>query len=168
MIKILDTAFPEIKIVSREAFIDSRGDFSELFNQNEFPNFFPGGFAQANLSSSSMGVVRGMHWQVPPFQQGKLVSCLSGKVFDVAIDIRVKSKNFGKYISFNLHGFQVLSEQAKFHYLTSSNFSKGSARCLNPLDPDIGIDWPINHFNLSKADASSPKLIEVKEEDLFN
>ena len=86
MIKILDTAFPEIKIVSREVFIDSRGDFSELFNQNEFPNFFPGGFAQANLSSSSMGVVRGMHWQVPPFQQGKLVSCLSGKVFDVAVD----------------------------------------------------------------------------------
>jgi dTDP-4-dehydrorhamnose 3,5-epimerase len=183
MIKILDTAFPEIKIVSREVFLDSRGDFSELFNQNEFPNFSPGGFAQANLSSSSMGVVRGMHWQVPPFQQGKLVSCLSGKVFDVAVDIRIKSKNFGKYISFNLeendgqsiwipegfaHGFQVLSEQAKFHYLTSSNFSKGSARCLNPLDPDIGIDWPINHFNLSEADARSPKLIEVKEEDLFN
>lgn len=183
MIRIFDTTFPEIKIVSRDVFLDSRGDFTELFNQSEFPSFFPAGIAQANSSTSSLGVIRGMHWQVPPFQQGKLISCLSGKVFDVVVDIRIKSKNFGKYISFILeendgqsiwipegfaHGFQTLSQQAKFHYLTSANYSKESARCLNPLDSDLDIEWPISPFNLSKADASSPKLIEVKAEDLFN
>lgn len=183
MVKILDAAFPEIKIVSRNVFFDSRGGFTELFNKSAFPSFFPEGVAQANLSTSSLGVVRGMHWQVPPVPQGKLISCLNGKVYDVIVDIRINSKNFGKHISFILeendgqsiwipkgfaHGFQTLSEQATFHYLTSASYSKQSSRCLNPLDTDLAIEWPISQSNLSAADANSPKLIEITREDLFN
>ncbi len=182
MIEIFDSAFPEVKILSRDVHFDSRGDFTELYNQNEFPSFFPHGVAQANLSTSTLGVVRGMHWQVSPFEQGKLVSCISGKIFDVVVDIRVTSKSYGNHIFFNLeendgktiwipkgfaHGFQTLSQEAKFHYLTSSPYSHESARCLNPLDNDLGIDWPVSDLILSPVDASSPRLKEVKREDLF-
>lgn len=183
MIDILDTDFADVKLIKRPIFLDTRGQFTELFNRTHFSMFLENGVAQTNLSVSNIGVVRGLHWQNAPFSQGKLISCLAGSVFDVVVDLRKSSANFGKHISINLdaitghsiwippgfaHGFQSLESETKFLYFTSSNYSLENSMCINPLDVDLGIKWPIAPSIVSIADSNAPKLSEVSSTDLFD
>jgi dTDP-4-dehydrorhamnose 3,5-epimerase len=182
LFKILGTEFSEVKLIKHELYFDNRGLFTELFNAKSMYEFFGSAVAQTNLSISNLGVIRGMHWQRQPFQQGKLVSCLSGSVFDVVLDIRKSSPNFGKHISFTLnskegfsiwippgfaHGFQALTPETNFLYFTSSGYSLENSRCINPLDPNLAIAWPTGTSIISGLDSKAPNLQEIPSSDLF-
>ena len=183
MINVFETAFPEVKIIKRKIYPDARGSFSELFNSENYLQFFLNGIAQTNLSESNVGVIRGLHWQTEPFSQGKLISCLAGSVFDVVVDLRKSSSTFGKHINFQLssnmgeavwippgfaHGFQSLEPNTKFLYFTSTHYSLKSSKCINPLDSQLAINWPISSSTLSNADSNAPKFVDVPPNDLFD
>ena len=107
MIEISETDFREVKIIKRKIFPDTRGSFTELFNNEHYSQFFLNGIAQTNVSDSKVGVIRGLHWQSEPFSQGKLISCLAGSVFDVVVDLRKSSTTFGEHINFNLNSIYL-------------------------------------------------------------
>ena len=183
MIDILESDFPEVKVIKRKIFPDTRGSFTELFSSEHYSQFFANGIAQTNLSDSKVGVIRGLHWQREPFSQGKLISCLAGSVFDVVVDLRKSSKTFGRHISFNLdsmtgeaiwippgyaHGFQALEPNTKFIYFTSTYYSVDNSRCINALDSELGINWPLASRTLSNADLNAPKFLDLPCGDLFS
>ena len=145
-------------IIETEVFSDKRGFFFESFNKKFFQESINSKieFVQDNHSRSSKGVLRGLHYQLDPFAQGKLVRVVTGEVFDVAVDIRVNSKNFGKWFGAKLsadnkkqlwiprgfaHGFLTLSDSAEFLYKTTNFYDKQSERSIIWNDPDINIDW---------------------------
>jgi dTDP-4-dehydrorhamnose 3,5-epimerase len=182
VIDILESRFPEVKIIKRKMFPDTRGSFTELFNSEHYSQFFMNGIAQTNVSDSKVGVIRGLHWQSEPFSQGKLISCLAGSVFDVVVDLRKSSSTFGKHINFNLnsitgeaiwippgfaHGFQSLESNTKFIYFTSTHYSLENSLCINPLDSELAINWPLPSPTLSNADLNAPKLMDISRCDLF-
>ncbi|EIP1818864.1 dTDP-4-dehydrorhamnose 3,5-epimerase, partial [Salmonella enterica] len=138
-----------------------RGFFMESFNQKVFEEAVGRKieFVQDNHSKSTKGVLRGLHYQVEPYAQGKLVRCIAGEVFDVAVDIRKDSETFGKWVGVNIssenkrqlwipegfaHGFLVLSDSADFLYKTSNYYSPIHERGIVWNDPTININWPIN------------------------
>ncbi|HGB4970986.1 TPA: dTDP-4-dehydrorhamnose 3,5-epimerase, partial [Salmonella enterica subsp. enterica serovar Aberdeen] len=140
---------------------DERGFFMESFNQKVFEEAVGRKieFVQDNHSKSTKGVLRGLHYQVEPYAQGKLVRCIAGEVFDVAVDIRKDSETFGKWVGVNIssenkrqlwipegfaHGFLVLSDSADFLYKTSNYYSPIHERGIVWNDPTININWPIN------------------------
>ncbi|EAY7363846.1 dTDP-4-dehydrorhamnose 3,5-epimerase, partial [Salmonella enterica] len=142
-------------------FSDERGFFMESFNQKVFEEAVGRKieFVQDNHSKSTKGVLRGLHYQVEPYAQGKLVRCIAGEVFDVAVDIRKDSETFGKWVGVNIssenkrqlwipegfaHGFLVLSDSADFLYKTSNYYSPIHERGIVWNDPTININWPIN------------------------
>ncbi len=183
MIDISETDFPEVKIIKRKFFPDTRGSFTELFNSEHYSQFFVNGIAQTNVSDSKVGVIRGLHWQSEPFSQGKLISCLTGSVFDVVVDLRKSSTTFGKHINFNLnsttgeaiwippgfaHGFQSLEPNTKFIYFTSIHYSPDNSFCINPIDSDLAINWPLPSPTLSEADLNAPKFTAISSGDLFD
>lgn len=156
---IIDTNLPGVKIVEPRVFSDSRGFFYESFNQDAFEAGVGRAvrFVQDNHSRSSKGVLRGLHYQLPPHPQGKLVRCVAGEVFDVAVDIRASSLTFGKWTGVVLsgenkrqlwipegfaHAFLVLSESAEFLYKTTDYWHKDLERTIAWDDAEIGIDWP--------------------------
>jgi dTDP-4-dehydrorhamnose 3,5-epimerase len=180
VIDILESDFPEIKIIKRRIYPDDRGSFTELFNSDHYSQFFTNGVAQTNVSDSKVGVIRGLHWQSEPFSQGKLISCLAGSVFDVVVDLRKSSATFGKHINFNLnstscdaiwippgyaHGFQSLEPNTKFIYFTSTHYSLNNSLCIDPLDPHLGINWPLASPTLSIADSNAPKFMDLSWSD---
>ena len=182
MLEILETKFSEVKLIKSDLYLDNRGSFTELFNAKSMCTFFNSAVVQTNLSISNLGVIRGMHWQSQPCEQGKLISCLSGSVFDVVLDIRKSSPSFGKHISFNLkskegwsiwippgfaHGFQALTPEANFLYFTSSSFSLENSRSINPLDPTLAIPWPIRASIISRLDSEAPSLHQIPSNNLF-
>ncbi|MGL4766705.1 MAG: dTDP-4-dehydrorhamnose 3,5-epimerase [Formosimonas sp.] len=158
--KIIDTAIPDIKIIEPTVFGDERGFFFESFNQQQF-NAAIGrevAFVQDNHSKSTQGVLRGLHYQRPPNAQGKLVRCVVGEVFDVAVDVRVDSPTYGQWVGANLsadnkrmmwipegfaHGFYTLSEVAEFLYKTTNYYAPESDTCVLWNDPAIGVEWPL-------------------------
>ncbi|SAL59117.1 dTDP-4-dehydrorhamnose 3,5-epimerase [Caballeronia humi] len=159
-IQVTATALPEVKIIEPKVFGDARGFFYESFNAREFADQVEGGveFVQDNHSRSAKGVLRGLHYQIQ-HAQGKLVRVVEGEVFDVAVDIRKSSPNFGKWVGVNLstenhrqlwvppgfaHGFIVLSESAQFLYKTTDYWYQAHERSIVWNDPDIGIEWPID------------------------
>ncbi len=180
--KVKNSTLDEVKIFEPMVFNDERGFFFESFNKKFFQESINSKieFVQDNHSRSSKGVLRGLHYQINPFSQGKLVRVLSGEVFDVAVDIRVNSKNFGKWFGQKLssenkkqiwipegfaHGFLTLSDSAEFLYKTTNFYDKKSERSIIWNDPDINIDWgsevrPI----LSMKDKNAPFL---RDADLF-
>jgi dTDP-4-dehydrorhamnose 3,5-epimerase len=176
------TDIPEVVIVEPKVFGDDRGYFMESFRQDLFSADFPEvNFIQDNESLSLYGVLRGLHYQLPPFAQAKLVRVVSGKVLDVSVDIRRHSPTFGKYVAIELsaenkrqlfiprgfaHGFVVLSDKAIFQYKVDNLYSREHDRGIAFDDPDIGIDWvlPRAKLVLSEKDAANPLL---KEADLF-
>ena len=152
-------AIPDAVLIEPKVFGDARGFFYESFNQRAF-NEATGTdyqFVQDNHSRSSKGVLRGLHYQLPPHAQGKLVRVVRGTVWDVAVDIRRSSPTFGQWVGAELsednqhqlwvppgfaHGFVVLSESADFLYKTSDYYAPQHERCIVWNDPDIGIAWP--------------------------
>lgn len=167
------TNLPGVLLLKVSRFNDSRGFFSELYKANDFASLGIPYFVQDNLSESSLGVIRGLHWQEPPFGQGKLVTCVKGRILDVAVDINRKSKTFGNHVAFELnesngwmlwipegfaHGFQSLENNSRVLYKVTNIWHKESERSVNPLDPEIGINWLPTHNILSEKDLSAPNL----------
>ena len=159
--QILDTPLSEVKLIKPQRFSDARGWFAEVFNSTVFEGAkLPTQFVQDNQSFSTKGVLRGLHYQVQQ-QQGKLVRAVSGKIWDVAVDLRSDSREFGKWSGFELdsadglmlwipagfaHGFMVLSETAEVLYKTTDFYSPGSERCIRWNDPTLNITWPLHEL----------------------
>lgn len=156
---VIDTEIPDVKIFEPKVFGDERGFFFESFNQKIFEAAVGRKveFVQDNHSKSVKGVLRGLHYQLPPMAQGKLVRVVQGEVFDVAVDIRKSSPTFGKWVGVNLsaenkrqlwipegfaHGFLTLSETAEFLYKTTNYYSPSNEACLIWNDPQFNISWP--------------------------
>ena len=182
--KFTALAIPEVLLVEPKVFGDTRGFFLESFRQDLFDQATGSHyeFIQDNHSRSSRGVLRGLHYQLPPHAQGKLVRVTSGAVFDVAVDIRRDSATFGQWVGAELtaenhrqlwvppgfaHGFLVLSETADFVYKTTAYYAPESDRGMRWNDADIGIDWPKLdvELSLSEKDLKQPlfKQAEVFE-----
>jgi dTDP-4-dehydrorhamnose 3,5-epimerase len=178
-IQVTATALPEVKIIEPKVFGDARGFFYESFNAREFAEHVESGveFVQDNHSRSAKGVLRGLHYQIQ-HPQGKLVRVVEGEVFDVAVDIRKSSSNFGKWVGVNLsaennrqlwvppgfaHGFVVLSDAAQFLYKTTDYWFPEFERSLVWNDKDIGIEWPIDFEPMLAAkDAAGKRLAEAE------
>ena len=177
-IQVTATALPEVKIIEPEVFGDARGFFFESFNANEFAERVEAGveFVQDNHSRSAKGVLRGLHYQIQN-AQGKLVRVVEGEVFDVAVDIRKSSPNFGKWVGVILsvenhrqlwvppgfaHGFVVLSVSAQFLYKTTDYWFHEHERSIVWNDPAVGIEWPIDFEPLLAAkDAAGKRLADA-------
>jgi len=174
--KVTDTGLPGCKVIEPAVFGDERGFFFETWNADRFHEHgLPSTFVQSNVSSSAKGVLRGLHYQWPN-PQGKLVSVLEGEVYDVAVDIRRSSPDFGRWTAVILsaenkrqfwipagfaHGFAVLSERAIFSYLCTAQYDRVADAGVRWDDPAIGIDWPLGEPLLSDKDARAPLLAEV-------
>ncbi|AOI64892.1 dTDP-4-dehydrorhamnose 3,5-epimerase [Burkholderia territorii] len=178
-IQVTATALPEVKVIEPKVFGDARGYFYESFNAREFAAQVEPGivFVQDNHSRSSKGVLRGLHYQIE-HAQGKLVRVVEGEVFDVAVDIRRASPNFGKWVGVTLsqdnhrqlwvppgfaHGFVVLSEAAQFLYKTTDYWFPEHERCIAWNDREIGIEWPFEGQPvLAAKDAAGKSLSEAE------
>lgn len=175
----IQTALPEVLIIEPKVFGDSRGFFFESFNARRFRELtgvdLP--FVQDNHSRSAKGVLRGLHYQIRQ-PQGKLVRVARGCVFDVAVDLRRSSPNFGKWVGVELseenqrqlwipagfgHGFVVLSESADFLYKTTDYYAPEHERSVAWNDPAIGIDWPVTGEPLLSAKDRDAKLLADAE-----
>lgn len=176
--EVIKTAIEGVVIIEPRVFKDDRGYFFESFSQREFEEKVrPINFVQDNESMSSYGVMRGLHFQAPPFTQSKLVRCVKGKVIDVAVDIRKGSPTYGKHIAAILsednhrqffipqgfaHGFAVLSETAIFQYKCDNFYHPEADGGISILDETLGIDWglTIEEALLSEKDTTHLKLAE--------
>jgi dTDP-4-dehydrorhamnose 3,5-epimerase len=170
--KVTPTAIPDVLVIEPKVFGDDRGFFYESFNQHAF-NEATGSdiqFVQDNHSRSIKGVLRGLHYQLPPFSQGKLVRCTRGAVWDVAVDIRKSSPTFGQWVGAELtegnckqlwippgfaHGFLVLSENADFMYKTTHYYASTHERIVAWDDAAIGVDWPLAQHNIANPQLST-------------
>lgn len=167
--KIVETKIPDVKIFEPVVFGDERGFFFESFSQHKFDDAVGRHveFVQDNHSKSSKSVLRGLHYQLDPYAQGKLVRCVAGAVFDVAVDIRKKSPFFGQWVGVELssdnkrqlwipegfaHGFLTLTDNTEFVYKTTNFYSKESERSIVWNDPSINIEWPEKEVLLSEKD----------------
>ena len=179
--------------INPKLFHDSRGFFQESWNkkiweeslksQNQFPKLF----LQDNHSRSRKGTLRGLHYQLDPYSQGKLVRCINGVIYDVAVDLRKDSETFGKWAGIELssenniqfwipsgfaHGFLTLSSEADLVYKVNEYWNKSSERILNWNDKKLAIDWPKDilentQIELSDKDKNAPFLAQLCEHDLF-
>ena len=185
---VIETSIPGVVIIEPRVFGDSRGYFFESWSQREFDEKVrPVRFVQDNESRSSYGVVRGLHFQKGKDSQSKLVRVVSGRVLDVAVDIRVGSPTFGRSVAVELtgenhrqffvprgfaHGFSVLSEEAVFQYKCDAFYAPSSEAGIAWDDPVLGIDWgiPAGDIILSAKDKNNPSLSELTGRDgiLFN
>ncbi len=175
--KVTATRLPEVLILEPRVFGDERGFFLESYNRRAF-NQAAGSeveFVQDNHSRSARGVLRGLHYQIPPHAQGKLVRVTAGCVFDVAVDVRRSSPRFGQWVGMELsaenhrqlwippgfaHGFVVLSDSADFLYKATNYYSPEAERAVTWNDPTIGIEWPDLGLEpaLSPKDRAAPSL----------
>lgn len=180
---IIETDIPEVKIIEPKIFEDSRGYFFESFNEKLFKEkVFDTTFIQDNEAKSTYGVLRGLHYQLPPYAQSKLVRVVKGVVLDVAVDIRKGSPTFLKWVSVILnednkrqlyvprgfaHGYVVLSEEAIFAYKVDNKYAPEYERGIKFNDMQLSIDWQIKNKDivLSEKDRQS-KIIKVI--DLFD
>jgi dTDP-4-dehydrorhamnose 3,5-epimerase len=180
--KVLRTDLPEVLILEPKVFVDDRGFFFESFNERHFQQATGQNvkFVQDNHSKSSQGVLRGLHYQIQ-HPQGKLVRVIYGAVFDVAVDLRRSSPNFGKWVGVELsannkrqlwvppgfaHGFIVTSESAEFLYKTTDYWYSEHERSLLWCDPTVGIQWPIvDAPKLGAKDTAGKVFVEA---DIFD
>jgi dTDP-4-dehydrorhamnose 3,5-epimerase len=180
-------------LITPDVYGDERGFFFESWNERRWSQLLSAHgqeaqpFVQDNHSRSSQGVLRGLHWQIPPHPQAKLVRCVAGEIFDVAVDLRRSSPRFGHWVGAHLcasnnkqlwvpvgfaHGFLALSEHAEVLYKATDFWSQDCERSLNWGDPTIAIDWPFSttgpdEAKLSKKDAGAPILAEIMLSDVF-
>lgn len=177
----IETEIPGVWIIEPKVFADARGYFMEAWKKEEFEQKVGKiEFVQDNESCSSRGVLRGLHYQLAPYSQSKLVRVITGRVLDVAVDIRRGSPTFGRYVAAELsaenkrqlfipqgfaHGFHVLSDEAVFTYKVDNPYMPSHERGLRFDDPTIGVDWKITDAevpNLSEKDQRSPMLGEAE------
>ena len=180
--KFTRTTIPDVILIEPKVFGDERGYFVETFREELFEQEtgIKTRFIQDNESKSSYGVLRGLHYQLPPFAQSKLVRVIEGKVLDVAVDIRQGSPTFGQHVVQELsaenkhqlfvprgfaHGFVVLSDTAIFAYKVDNYYSPENDRGIRFNDPELGIDWGVNteQLQLSAKDQVQPLLNEAKD-----
>ena len=179
--KVTATALPEVKLVEPKVFGDTRGFFFESWNSKAFAEAgIAANFVQDNHSRSGVGVLRGLHYQLLQ-PQGKLVRVIQGSVYDVAVDIRRASPNFGRWVGVELsaenrrmiwvppgfaHGFVVLSEPCEFLYKATEYYAPQHERAILWNDPDLGVTWPISGEPLLSAkDAGAPRLKDAEVYD---
>lgn len=179
--KIIETEIQGLFIIEPDVYGDSRGYFFESFNKRRFEEQtgISVDFVQDNESRSTYGVVRGLHFQKPPHAQAKLVRVVSGRVLDVAVDLREGSPTYGRHVAVELsgenhrqvfipkgfaHGFSVLSEEAVFQYKCDDYYAPETEGAVAWDDPDIAIDWriPADDMILSEKDKKHPRLSELK------
>ena len=179
--KVTRLSIPDVLLIEPKVFGDARGFFYESFNEERFraETGVDLHFVQDNHSRSTKGVLRGLHYQLPPHTQGKLVRAVRGAVFDVAVDIRKSSPTFGQWVGAELsednhrqlwvppgfaHGFVVLSESADFLYKTTDYYSASHERCIAWDDETVGVDWPLFDAppQLSQKDQMGKLLIEAE------
>ncbi|QOV62494.1 dTDP-4-dehydrorhamnose 3,5-epimerase [Kosakonia pseudosacchari] len=171
---VIKTTIPDVLIFEPTVFGDDRGFFFERYNQKVFEKVVGRKieFVQDNHSKSSKGVLRGLHYQLPPYSQEKLVQCVVGEIFDVAVDIRQSSPTFGQWVGVNLsaqnkrqiwipegfaHGFLVVSDDAECLYKTTNYYAPAFERGIRWDDSTLGINWPLEGpFNLSEKDKIQP------------
>ena len=176
---IIQTEIPDVVIIEPRVFGDSRGYFLESFSERNFKEQVADvDFVQDNESKSCYGVVRGLHFQKPPYAQSKLVRVVKGRVLDVAVDLRKGSPTYGKHVSVELtednhrqffiprgfaHGFAVLSEEAVFQYKCDNYYAPQSEGAVAWNDLDLGIDWgvPVENVILSEKDLKHPSFREL-------
>lgn len=181
--RVIDTTLQGLKLIEPQVFADQRGLFFESFNQKKFleATGIDAQFVQDNHSLSLKGVLRGMHYQLPPYQQAKLIRVVSGSVFDVAVDLRSSSATFGQWHGEILtaenrkqlwipegfaHGFLSLSDRVEFLYKTTCYWEKSAERTLQWDCPEVGIAWPLSGESiiLSEKDLQGVSLFECKKE----
>lgn len=183
---ILQTSIPGVVIIEPRLFKDDRGYFFESFSERDFnAQVREVKFVQDNESMSSYGVMRGLHFQRPPYTQSKLVRCVKGAVLDVAVDIRKGSPTYGQHVAVELteenhrqffvprgfaHGFAVLSETAIFQYKCDNFYHPEADGGISILDDSLGIDWhiPTDHAILSEKDTKHPLLKDFDSPFDFN
>lgn len=170
--EIVETGIPDLLIVKPTVFEDHRGYFFESYNKEKFlQKGIDQNFVQDNESKSAKNVLRGLHFQKPPFAQGKLVRVMKGAVLDVAVDIRKMSPTYGKWASIVLtesnkwmywippgfaHGFVTLEDDTVFFYKCTNMYNKASEGSIRWNDPDLNIDWGITEPLLSDKDREAP------------
>ena len=177
---VIETGIEDLLILEPRIFKDVRGYFFESFSQREFEEKVgPVRFVQDNESMSTYGVMRGLHFQRPPYTQSKLVRCVSGRVLDVAVDIRLGSPTYGQHVAVELsaenhrqffiskgfaHGFAVLSETAVFQYKCDEFYHPEADDGISILDGSLGIDWriPTDMAILSEKDTRHGMLVDFK------
>lgn len=179
--KIRETGIDGLLVIEPEVFVDSRGYFMESFSERKFRDLtgLDVDFVQDNESKSTYGVVRGLHMQLPPHAQAKLVRVVSGRALDVAVDLRKGSQTYGKHFAVELsgenhlqlfipkgfaHGFAVLSDEVVFQYKCDGYYAPESEAAVIWNDPDLAVDWRISaeDVRLSEKDKIHPKLKELK------
>jgi len=180
-VNVIATELPEVLILEPKVFGDERGFFYESFNARAFAEAtgLTCQFVQDNHSRSQRGVLRGLHYQIQQ-AQGKLVRVTAGEVFDVAVDIRRSSPNFGRWVGVHLsaenkrqlwvpegfaHGFAVLSEDAEFLYKTTDYYAPTHERCIRWDDPELAIDWPL--ADAPQLSAKDQAGLGLNEAELF-
>jgi dTDP-4-dehydrorhamnose 3,5-epimerase len=180
-VKIIETGIPGLVVIEPLVHGDERGYFKELWRASRYGTAgLPGCFMQSNVSRSGTGVLRGLHYQFPQ-PQGKLVSVLEGRIFDVAVDIRSDSPTFRQWAGVELsaennrqlyvpegfaHGFCVLGDSAIMNYLCTTEFAPEFDSVLAWDDPDIGAQWPVAGTVISARDRNAPRLREIAVENL--
>lgn len=184
--RLIQTSIPDLLIIEPAVYEDERGWFMESFNQNRFYGelttldlAIPRPFVQDNHSCSKKGVLRGLHYQVAPHAQGKLVQVSQGAVFDVAVDIRPESRTYGQWVGVELnsinkhmlwmpegfaHGFIALEDDTHFHYKTTDYYSKSCEASIRWDDPILGIVWPdVGSLNINEKDREALFFSPLKE-----
>ena len=164
------------RIIKNLKHLDNRGAFKKILpivDEIELSNF---PICQVNMSTNTLaGTIRGLHYQVEPFLESKLISCIKGSVLDVLLDMRPTSKTYGKFAYYNLtpdsgsllvpplvaHGFQSLEDETTLLYLHSTDYSLNNSQGVNPLDPVLGITWPLPISSISESDRNLPSFLEV-------
>ena len=181
--KAEETSIKNLLLFKPEVYKDQRGEFLEAYRERRFKELgLDTEFVQDNISRSEKGVIRGLHYQLPPASQVKLVMVVHGKILDVAVDLRPHSETYGKHYSTVLssenrymlliptgfaHGFSVLTEDAAVYYKCNDYYNSELERGIRWDDPELNIDWKVENPVLSKKDKHLPLLSEMEEDDLF-
>lgn len=182
--QVLQTRMEGLLRIEPDVYPDERGCFFEHYNRARYEAVgVAGEFVQDNCSFSRQGTIRGLHYQVGPFAQGKLTSVLHGRVLDVAVDIRFGSPTFGQHVAVELndenhvqfwippgfaHGFSVLSETVVFMYKCTACYSREHERSIRFDDPDLGIDWQVLDPIVSEKDLAASSLRSIERDFVFD
>ncbi len=177
--KVTPQSIPDVLLIEPTVYADERGYFKESYNLNDFEEFLPGvRFVQDNESKSTRGVLRGLHFQRPPYAQAKLIRVIQGSIWDVAVDLRLDSPTYKQYVFAELtadnhaqyfvprdfaHGFIVTSDIAVVQYKTDNFYNAAADGGIHPHDPELNIPWPLplEEHILSEKDLLLPRLLTL-------
>jgi len=181
MISVQPTSLPGVVLIQTPVYQDGRGHFLEIWKLPQYSRVgIPDSFQQDNVSYSTRGVLRGLHYQIPK-PQGKLVCPLQGTIFDVIVDVRFGSPTFGLSEAFTLdstcghqlyvpegfaHGFSVISDEAIVLYKCTHEYNPNGEACIAWNDPDLGVKWPMEPSHISDKDRLAPRLSSIRSDKL--